>query len=250
IYNDVFCPGNDETFAFIEDVLSEIVELFPSPWIHIGGDEANCRAWTHSEELQTQMRELGLKNEAELHSWFIRQMDGFLTQHGRRMIGWDEILQGGLASGAIVMSWRGMEGGIAAAQAGHDVIMTPASHTYFDYYQGPVASEPKAWGTILPWEKVLEFEPIPDDLRAAQARHVLGGQGQLWGELISTTRHREYMAWPRSAALAEVLWSPKTENRLESFRTRVIEHLKRFNAADITYRPLQPGDVGTRSLSR
>ena len=155
-----------QSVAFMSEVLTEVMELFPSPYIHIGGDEANIAHWKQSDEMQALIRQLGLKDEAELHSWFIRQLDTFLTQHGRRLVGWDEILQGGLAPGAVVMSWRGQEGGITAAKAGHDVIMAPTSHTYFDYYQGPAASEPKAIGGDLPLEKVFQFEPIPSALDA------------------------------------------------------------------------------------
>ncbi len=227
-----------QTISFLQDVLLEVLELFPSPWIHIGGDEAEIIHWKNSPEMQDNIQQLGLKDETELHGWFMRQMDSFVTQHGRRTIGWDEILQGGLAPGATVMSWRGQEGGITAAQAGHDVIMAPTSHTYFDYYQGPPQSEPKAIGGDLPLEKVLQFELVPSVLNAEQARHILGGQGQLWGEFISDTRHLQYMTWPRAAALAEILWSSKPDRNPESFRSRLTGHLKRLDAAQVYYRPL------------
>jgi len=227
-----------QTLSFLQDVLLEVFDLFPSPWIHIGGDEAEIIHWKNNQEMQDNIQQLGLQDETELHGWFMRQMDSFVTQHGRRTIGWDEILQGGLAPGATVMSWRGQEGGITAAQAGHDVIMAPTSHTYFDYYQGPPQSEPKAMGGNLPLEKVLQFEPVPSVLNAEQARHILGGQGQLWGEFISDTRHLQYMTWPRAAALAEILWSSKPDRNLESFRSRLAEHLKRLDAAQTRYRPL------------
>jgi hexosaminidase len=219
-------------------VLTEVMDLFPSRYIHIGGDEANIDHWKQSEEMQALKRELGLKDEAELHSWFIRQMDSFLTRHGRRLVGWDEILQGGLAPGATVMSWRGQQGGITAANAGHDVVMAPTSHTYFDYYQGPSDKEPLAIGGNLPLEKVYGFEPIPQDIAAEKAGHVLGVQGQLWGEFISNTPHLEYMAYPRAAALAEIGWSPKTSKNYENFLTRLGCHLNRFNAAGVNYRKL------------
>jgi hexosaminidase len=214
------------------------MELFPSRYIHIGGDEANIEHWKQSEEMQAQERELGLKDEVELHSWFIRQMDSFLTSHGRRLIGWDEILQGGLAPGAVVMSWRGQQGGITAANAGHDVVMAPTSHTYFDYYQGPSDKEPLAIGGNLPLEKVYGFEPIPQDIAPEKTGHVLGVQGQLWGEFISNTPHLEYMAYPRAAALAEVGWSTKTSRNYENFLTRLARHLNRFDAAGVNYRKL------------
>jgi len=229
--------------AFMSDVLTEVMELFPSPYIHIGGDEANISHWKQSEEMQALIRELGVKDEAELHSWFIRQLDSFLTQHGRRLVGWDEILQGGLAPGAIVMSWRGQEGGITAAKAGHDVVMAPTSHTYFDYYQGPAQSEPRAIGGDLPLEKVLQFEPVPSVLDADQARHVLGGQGQLWGEFIPDARHREYMTYPRAAALAEILWSRTPERNFEPFVRRLTIHIERLKVLGVNFRPLdaRPG---------
>jgi hexosaminidase len=227
-----------KTVVFMQNVLTEVMELFPSDYIHIGGDEANIEHWKNSEELQVLKRKLDLKDETELHSWFIRQMDSFLTSHDRRLVGWDEILQGGLAPGATVMSWRGQQGGITAANAGHDVVMAPTSHTYFDYYQGPAEAEPKAIGGNLPLEKVYGFEPIPKDISAEKRKHVLGVQGQLWGEYISTEEHREYMAYPRAAALAEVGWSPKTAKNYENFITRLKYHLKRFDVAGISYRKL------------
>ena len=153
------------------------------------------------------------------------------------MIGWDEILQGGLAPGAVVMSWRGEEGGITAARAGHDVIMAPTSHTYFDYYQGPAEKEPKAIGGFVPLEKVFGYEPIPSALGAEQARHVLGAQAQLWGEYISTPDHRMYMTYPRAAALAEVLWSPKADRDYEGFLKRLAAHRERWNELHVPYRP-------------
>lgn len=226
------------TVAFMQDVLAEVIELFPSKEIHIGGDEANIDHWRKCPEMKTLIAELGLSSEEELHSWFIRQMDSFLTAHGRQLIGWDEILQGGLAPGAIVMSWRGEQGGITAAQAGHDVVMAPTSHTYFDYYQGPPASEPKAIGGDVPLAKVYAYEPIPAALNAEQAKHVLGGQGQLWGEYISTESHRQYMTYPRAAALAEVLWSGPQDRNYDGFLTRLAEHVKRLKALNVNYRPL------------
>jgi len=236
--NERVLAPRPKTVAFMQGVLTEVMELFPNRYIHIGGDEANIEHWKQSEEMQAQDRELGLKDEAELHSWFIRQMDAFLTSHGRRLIGWDEILQGGLAPGATVMSWRGQQGGITAANAGHDVVMAPTSHTYFDYYQGSSDKEPLAIGGDLPLEKVYGFEPIPQDIAAEKAGHVLGVQGQLWGEFISTTRHLEYMAYPRAAALAEVGWSPKTARNYENFLARLGRHLNRFDVGGINYRKL------------
>ena len=233
----VLAPRPD-TVTFMQNVLMEVMDLFPSKYIHIGGDEANTNIWQQSEEMQTLMKEMGHEDVHELHSWFIKQMDAFLTKHGRRMVGWDEILQGGLAEGATVMSWRGMDGGITAARAGHDVVMAPTSHTYFDYYQGPKEKEPRAIGGFVPVEKVYQFEPVPRELTAEQAAHVLGGQGQLWGEFISNREHREYMAFPRACALSEVLWSPQEARDLNSFLPRLNAHLKRLQAAGVNYRGL------------
>jgi len=236
--NERVLAPRPQSVAFMQDVLAEVIELFPCRHIHIGGDEANIDHWKQSPEMQAMIRELGLQGEEGLHSWFIRQMDAFLASHGRQLIGWDEILQGGLAPGAVVMSWRGEAGGIAAAQAGHDVIMAPTSHTYFDYYQGPPATEPKAIGGHLPLETVYAYEPIPAVLNVEQAGHVLGGQGQLWGEFIAIEAHRDYMAYPRSAALAEVLWSPRQERNYEHFRVRLRDHLARLSVLGVNYRPL------------
>jgi hexosaminidase len=188
--------------------------------------------------MQTLMKHLGCKDAHELHSWFVKQMDTFLTGKNRRLLGWDEILQGGLATGATVMSWRGIQGGITAAKAGHDVVMAPTSHTYFDYYQGPPENEPLAIGGYLPLRKVYQYDPIPAAITSEKTKHVLGVQGQLWGEYIPTLSHREYMAYPRTIALAEVGWSQKELKSYENFISRLRHHLKRLEACDINYRKL------------
>lgn len=234
---DIFAP-TDHTVAFLRDVLAEVLELFPSQFIHVGGDEAVKDQWKASEAIQERIRELGLKDEHEMQSWFIRQMDVFLSERGRRLIGWDEILEGGLAPGATVMSWRGKSGGIAAAQAGHDVVMAPTSHTYLDYYQGPPEKEPLAIGGMLTLETVYSWEPIPEELTPEQARHILGGQGQLWSEYLPNPRHVQYMAFPRAAALAEVLWSPKERRNYDDFLARLRKHLQRLEVMDVQYRHL------------
>lgn len=234
--NEKVLAPRPQSVAFMQDVLAEVIELFPSKHIHIGGDEANITHWAKSDEMQALKQRLELKSEAELHSWFIRQMDEFLTEHGRRLVGWDEIIQGGLAPGAVVMSWRGQAGGIAAAQAGHDVVMAPTSHTYFDYYQGPKEKEPRAIGGLIPIEKVYTFEPVPAELSAEEAKHVIGGQGQLWGEYIADEKHREYMTYPRATALSEILWSPRESHNYEQFEERLTEHLMRLDAMGVNYR--------------
>lgn len=227
------------TVQFFQDVLDEIVELFPSPHIHIGGDEAEIQEWARLPEMQEWMKTMGFADVHVLHSWFIRQMDAHLTKRGRRLVGWDEILQGGLAEGATVMSWRGIEGGILAAKAGHDVIMTPTSHTYFDYREGP--GGPAGLGAAeISLRQAYAFEPVPEALNASEARHILGGQGQLWGELISDEPHREYKAYPRACALIETLWSAKASLDFAEFLTRLASHLSRLDAAGVHYRRLGP----------
>jgi hexosaminidase len=220
VSDDIFCPG-ERTFAFLQDVLTEVMELFPSTFIHVGGDEAPKTAWKASELAQQVMRREKLKDEARLQSWFIHRIDRFLTSKGRRLVGWDEILEGGLAPGATVMSWRGIDGGIAAAKAGHDVVMTPTSHLYFDYYQGDPRTEPLAGGGRVTLERVYSYEPVPASLTPAQARHILGAQGNMWTEYMATTSHVEYMALPRMLALAEVVWSPKAARDWNGFVARL-----------------------------
>ncbi len=225
------------TVTFMKNVLNEVMQMFPSSYIHIGGDEAHTNSWATVPEMQKQMKNLNLADVHELHSWFIKQMDAHLTKHGRKMVGWDEILQGGLAEGATVMSWRGMSGGIEAARSGHDVLMAPTSHTYFDYSQGQ--TEPKAFGgSVITLEKVYTFEPIPGELSDEQAKHILGGQAQLWGELISDEHHREYQTYPRACALIETIWSLRENRNYDQFMKRLRSHLKRLDAAGIHYRKL------------
>ncbi|RME94189.1 MAG: beta-N-acetylglucosaminidase [Verrucomicrobia bacterium] len=228
----------ESTVRFMQEVLTEVIEMFPGPFIHIGGDEANLRVWARDAEMQALMKRLGLEGPHELHSWFIRQMDAFLAGRGRRLVGWDEILQGGLAPGATVMSWHGFAGGVTAARAGHDVVMAPTSHTYFDYYQGPRDKEPPAIGGFLRLERVYAFDPLPPELTGAEARHILGGQGQLWGEYIATRDHRDYMAWPRGCALSETLWSPRGRRDFTEFRRRLRSHLEGLRQAGVGFRPL------------
>ncbi len=229
------------TIEFMQDILREVLELFPSRFIHIGGDEANLKVWTDDPEMQALMEELDCKDAHELHSWFIKQIDGFLTGKGRRMIGWDEILQGGLAPGATVMSWRGIGGGIAAAKAGHDVVMAPTSHTYFDYRQAP--DELGLGGQVLSLEQVYTFDPVPTELNDQQAQLVLGGQGQLWGELIADRQRRDFMTWPRACALIEKLWSPQDDRNVDLFLLRLETHIERLRTAGIGCRPLDAADT-------
>jgi hexosaminidase len=236
-----------QTIRFCKDVLTEVMALFPSRHIHIGGDEAIKNQWKASPEMQQLIRDSGLQNEEQLQAWFTKHIDAFLTGHGRQLVGWDEILEGGLAPGAVVMSWRGEQGGIAAARAGHDVIMAPTSHTYFDYYQGPRESEPLAIGGFLPLERVYQYEPVPEALTPEQTRQVLGAQAQLWGEYIKDARHREYMAYPRACAMAEVLWSAE-KDCYDAFLIRLDMHLARLRAANVHFRPLDGPSHRARAL--
>jgi len=233
--------AEDSTVEFMQDVLTEVMALFPSQFIHIGGDEADKALWKTTPRIQERIKELGLKDEHELQSWFIRRIDAFLTSHGRRLVGWDEILEGGIAPGATIMSWRGTKGGIDAARAGHDVIITPTSHTYLDYYQSRnTAGEPLAIGGFLPIETVYAFDPVPAELEPQNRSHVLGAQGQLWSEYLPGPKQVEYMAFPRLTALAEVLWSLPERRNFQDFTTRLEDHLRRLAILDVAYRPLGP----------
>ncbi len=226
----------DRTLRFYQDVLEEVLGLFPSRFIHIGGDECPKDEWKASAAVQARMKALGLKDEHELQSWFIRQMDTWLTARGRRLVGWDEILEGGLAPGATVMSWRGEKGGIEAALAGHDVVMAPNSHTYLDHYQSRNTPEPFAIGGFLPLEKIYGYEPVPAELPADRARHILGAQAQLWTEYMPSPQHVMYMAWPRLSALAEGVWTPRDRKDFSDFQRRLEVHHRRFQALGVPAR--------------
>jgi len=238
--------AEESTIKFYENVLDEVMKLFPSSWIHVGGDEVDKGPWKGNARIQELIKQRGLKNEDELQSWFIRQIDGYLTAHGRRLIGWDEILEGGLAQGATVMSWRGIEGGIAAAKAGHDAVMSPTSHMYFDYYQSRASGEPRAIGGFVPLEKVYSYEPVPNSLNEKEAKHILGVQANIWCEYIAKPSHMEYMAWPRGCALAELAWSPKESRNWGLFIPRLQFDLNRLSAEDMNYRKLDADGNGGR----
>ena len=205
VFDDVFCT-KDSTILFLQNILDEVMELFPSPYIHVGGDEVPKTRWKQCPRCQATIKTLALADEHELQSYFIGQMDQYLQAHNRKLIGWDEILEGGLTSGAAVMSWRGTEGGIAAAKQGHFVVMSPGSHCYFDHYQGKSVSEPLAIGGYTPLEKVYDFNPIPEGLKDNEARFILGGQANLWTEYIPTFDQLTYMTYPRAIALSQALW--------------------------------------------
>jgi len=231
------CAGNDEAVRFALDVLEEVAAIFPGEFIHIGGDEAPRDRWKGCPKCQARMKAEGLATEAQLQTWLNHRLEEFLASQGRRMIGWDEILEGGLTPGAAVMSWRGMAGGIAAAAAGHDVVMSPSSHCYFDYAQGRGPGEPESIGGFIPLAKAYEFDPMPPQLSGANQRHILGGQGNLWGEFLWTPRDVEYFAFPRAVALAEVVWSPVASRDFADFQGRLRDHLRRLDALRINYHP-------------
>lgn len=221
--NADFCVGNEETFTFLEDVLTEVMELFPSQYIHVGGDEAGKAAWKTCPKCQKRMKDEQLDNVDELQSYLIHRVEVFLNAHGRKLLGWDEILQGGLAPNATVMSWRGEQGGIAAVKSGHQAIMTPGSHCYIDSYQDAPYSQPEAIGGYLPLEKVYSYNPIPASLTPDEAKLIYGVQANLWAEYIQTDEHCEFMIYPRILALAEVAWSAPERKSWTDFRPRALK---------------------------
>ena len=227
VFPDIYCP-RDTTFRFLENVLTEIMAIFPSKYIHIGGDECPKERWKACPDCQAKIKKEGLKDENGLQSYFVHRIESFLNSKGRKIIGWDEILDGGLAPNATVMSWRGTRGGIAAAKAGHDVIMTPGATCYFDHYQADPVTEPVSIGGYLPLSMVYNYEPVPAELNASEAKYIWGAQANLWTEYISTTEHAEHMAFPRVSAMAEVLWSNKTNCNWDSFRKRMPTEFERY----------------------
>ena len=232
-----FCIGNEKTFEFLENVLTEVMELFPSEYIHIGGDEAGKASWPNCKLCQARMKKEGLKDVNELQSYSIHRMERFLNSHGRKLLGWDEILDGGLAPNATVMSWRGTEGGLAAIRSGHKAIMSPGQYCYLDGYQDAPYSQPEAIGGYLPLKKVYGYEPVPDSLSADEAKLMYGVQANLWTEYIPTEEHAEYMLYPRAIALAEVAW--------EDFHRRALKIVDELKAKG--YHPFElKNEIGNR----
>ncbi len=221
VFENVYCAGKDETFEFLQQVLDEVMELFPSEYIHIGGDECPKTSWKKCKKCQSRIRTEKLKDEHELQSYFIQRIEKYLNSKGRQIIGWDEILEGGLAPNATVMSWRGEAGGIEAAKQNHQVIMTPGNWCYFDHYQDTAATEQLAIGGLTPVSEVYLYEPVPPQLNPAEAAYILGTQANLWTEYITTPSHAEYMAYPRACALAEVAWSGKDKKEYVDFLNRL-----------------------------
>ena len=243
--NSDFCVGNEETFTFLENVLTEVMELFPSEYIHVGGDEAGKSAWKTCPKCQKRMKDEHLANVDELQSYLIHRIEKFLNNHGRRLLGWDEILQGGIAPNATVMSWRGEEGGIAAVTSSHHAIMTPGAYCYLDSYQDAPYSQPEAIGGYLPLKKVYAYDPVPASLTAEQAKLVYGVQGNLWVEYIPTPEHVEYMIYPRMLALAEVAWSAPERKSWPDFHTRALSAV-----ADLQKKGYHPFDLSKEIGSR
>lgn len=221
--NSDFCIGTEQTFEFLENVLSEVIELFPSEYIHIGGDEAGKQGWRTCPRCQARMRREGLKDVDELQSYLVHRIEQFLNGKGRRLLGWDEILQGGLAPDATVMSWRGTEGGIAAAEAGHHAVMTPNGHCYLDYCQDDPSTEPPAAASFVTLEQAYEYDPAPASLGAEVVPMILGVQGNLWCEHIASDAHAEHMIWPRLLAIAEVGWTAPERKDYADFYPRVLD---------------------------
>lgn len=240
-----FCIGNEKTFEFLENVLTEVMELFPSEYIHIGGDEAGKASWPNCKLCQARMKKEGLKDVNELQSYSIHRMERFLNSHGRKLLGWDEILDGGLAPNATVMSWRGTEGGLAAIRSGHKAIMSPGQYCYLDGYQDAPYSQPEAIGGYLPLKKVYGYEPVPDSLSADEAKLMYGIQANLWTEYIPTEEHAEYMLYPRAIALAEVAWSKPENKSWEDFHRRALKIVDELKAKG--YHPFElKNEIGNR----
>ena len=240
-----FCIGNEKTFEFLENVLIEVMELFPSEYIHIGGDEAGKASWPNCKLCQARMKKEGLKDVNELQSYSIHRMERFLNSHGRKLLGWDEILDGGLAPNATVMSWRGTEGGLAAIRSGHKAIMSPGQYCYLDGYQDAPYSQPEAIGGYLPLKKVYGYEPVPDSLSADEAKLMYGVQANLWTEYIPTEEHAEYMLYPRAIALAEVAWSKPENKSWEDFHRRALKIVDELKAKG--YHPFElKNEIGNR----
>ena len=237
VFNGVYCAGNDATFVFLDNILSEVASLFPGKYIHIGGDEVVKSNWMACAQCQARIKNEGLKNEKELQAYFTRRIEKIVNAHGKNLIGWSEIREGGLAPSAALMDWIG--GGAESAASAHDVVMAPTKYCYFDHYQSTNhLAEPKAIGGFLPLERVYQFEPLPGKLAPEFQAHVLGGQANLWTEYIPNLRQVEYMMFPRLGALAEVDWSLPAARDWESFKVRAAQNEKRLDALGVNYRPL------------
>ena len=236
IFKDVYCAGNEETFTFLQDVLDEAIALFPSEYIHIGGDEVPKDRWEHCNKCQQRIKDEHLKNEHELQSYFVQRIEKYINSKGKKIIGWDEILEGGLAPNATVMSWRGEEGGIAAAKQNHDVVMSPGDYLYFNYFQGNNPDhEPNTIGRKLTLSKVYNYNPTPNELTPEESKHIIGAQACLWSERIPDSNEAEYMLFPRIAALAEVVWTQPEHKDKANFMKRLYTTFDRYDELGINY---------------
>lgn len=247
VFKDVFCAGNDSTFKFLENILDEVIELFPSEYIHIGGDEVPKDRWKNCSKCQSRMTNEKLKDEHELQSYFIHRIEKYLNSKGKKIIGWDEILEGGLAPNAAVMSWRGTDGGIAAAKMKHNVVMSPGTHCYFDHYQWQ-SGEPKAIGGFTPLEKVYSYDPVPSQLNDNESKFILGAQANMWAEYFETTDHVEYMLLPRLLALSEVVWSSNESKDISDFLNRIKYHYTLLEKLNYNFRIPPPIKTGNEIL--
>jgi len=235
VFNGIYCVGNDASFTFVEDILSEVFALFPGKYIHIGGDEVTTNNWHDCPKCQARMKKEGLKNDVELESYFVRRLEKFINAHGKTLIGWSEIRDGGLAQNAVVMDWVG--GAVEAASAGHDVVMSPLEECYLDHYQSKdTNAEPYAIGGYLPLGNIYAYEPVPANLPPQFAQHILGAQGNEWTEYMPNLKHVQYMAYPRLCALAEVDWSPKDSRDWDDFVRRMAVHFERLRSRGINFR--------------
>ena len=235
VHRDVYCAGNEDTFTFLETVLTEVMDLFPSKYIHIGGDECPKTRWEECPKCQARIVDEGLQNEHELQSYFISRINDFVQSQNRSIIGWNEIIEGGLAGNATVMAWNNCGAAVDAARLNHDVIMTPTQYCYFDYYQGNPFSEPKAIGGLITLSKVYKFEPVPSELNDEEAHFIIGAQGNVWTEYIDTPEYIEYMSVPRLCALSEVVWTEKSLKNWCHFKIRLSEHFKFLDEMDVNY---------------
>jgi len=233
IMDNTLCPANENVYQFVDKVLTEVAQLFPFPYIHVGGDECSKNFWEKSEAVKKLMAKEKLKDQNEVQSYFMKRVEKIVESKGKKMIGWDEILEGGLAPNAIVMSWRGIKGGIEAAKQGHQVVMSPTTFVYLDYMQSDAVMEPPVYSTLR-LNKTYQFEPVPDGV---DPKLVIGGQANLWTEQVYNMRHLQYMLWPRSFAVAEALWSPKEKRNWGNFVPRVEDHFKRYDVAEKKYAP-------------
>lgn len=248
VSENIFCAGKEETFEFIQDVLDEFVKLFPYNYIHVGGDECPTKHWEECELCQKRMKETGCKNEHELQSYFIARMGKYLETKGKNIIGWDEILQGGIPEGAAIMSWRGEKGGIKASELGHKTVMTPASTVYLDMLQSIDPEEPLSIGGPVPLEKIYKYDPAPFYLDESVKKNIIGGQANLWREYIHTDKHTEYMYFPRVQALAEVLWTQPEKKNFKKFISRLDEEYLRMEKNNVNFRVPPPEGVSPNQL--